>query len=99
MLQVTKIRPKELRVTGQTSELVLFYSFWQTKLWHDWADNLHLDSLRRQVQSVLRNIRVDKQLLLWNGDRQFTEAALYATTRCRAIGIELHHLDPVEVDE
>lgn len=77
-------------LSGDGSELMLFFCIWQTALWPDWiaATVDHVGGIRDHKAAV-RAIRDTGELLLHDGSRIFEDACVFAIDRCRVLGVEV----------
>lgn len=94
MIKVTKSSDGRVaNVSGSECEVMLFYCFWQTKLWPDWMNHQKLgqdsDVATMQHRSVVRNINSGLPLLLSDVGEYFEAACEYAIDRSRLLGIEV----------
>lgn len=80
-------------LTGSECEVMLFYCFWQSKLWPDWMNDSKLgdesDAATRQHKEVIENVNAGRELLLHNAGETFHTAIRYATDKCELLGIEV----------
>lgn len=80
-------------LSGLECEVMLFYCFWQSKLWPDWMNHSKLgdesDVATRQHKSVIENVNAGRELKLHDVGEQFETACQYAIKRCRLLGVEV----------
>jgi hypothetical protein len=94
MITVTKSSDdKVATVSGSECEVMLFYCFWQWKLWPEWMNHAKLgqdsDVATMQHRSVVRNVNSGLPLLLSDVGEYFEAACQFAIERCRLLGIEV----------
>jgi hypothetical protein len=81
-------------LSGSECEVMLFYCFWQSKLWADWMNHSKLgdesDAATRQHKSVIENVNAGRELKLYDVGEQFKTACHYAIERCRLLGVEVN---------
>lgn len=95
MVNVEKLSDgKVAAISGSECELMLFYCFWQSKLWPNWMDYSKLgdesDVATRQHKSVIESINTGRNLHLHDVGEQFEDACQYAVDRCRLLGVEVN---------
>ena len=84
---------KVAMLTGSECEVMLFYCFWQSKLWPDWMNHSKLgdesDSATRQHKAVIESTSNGRGLMLHDVGEQFESACEYAIERCRLLSVEV----------
>jgi hypothetical protein len=76
----------QARVSGDRTEIAVFWAIWQTELWPGWMDVLehpHAVSHREAV----RQIRDTGELLLADSSDRYEQATTLAIQRCKLLGI------------
>jgi hypothetical protein len=76
----------QTRVSGDRTEMAVFWAIWQTQLWPGWMDVLehpHAVSHREAV----RRIRDTGELLLADSSDRYEDATTAAIKRCKLLGI------------
>lgn len=88
---VEKQDGKYVQLTGDPSDIMLFYCLWQTKLWPNWMNHDGLenknDHARKQHYAVAKALEEDNPILLANDQKIFQEALKFAMEQCTKIGI------------
>lgn len=83
---------KYLQVTGNPAEVMLFYTFWQSKLWPDWMDHTTLDVTsdyaHKQHTGVIKAINNGDPILLANDSKVFQDAYRYALNQSNKLNIK-----------
>lgn len=92
MIKITEKQDgKYVQLSGDSSDIMLFYCFWQTKLWPNWMnyDNLgdKNDHARKQHFAVANALVENNPVLLANDQKIFKEALQFAMEQCTKIGI------------
>jgi hypothetical protein len=70
VINIEKIHDKVVSVRGASSEMMLFYCFWETSLWPDWMTyhkmtNREDDAVKQHIR-VLKAIDAGRPVLLFN---------------------------------
>ena len=94
MLRVSKTAyGKIAHVEGAPSDAMLFYTFWQSHMWQDWAHHKSLgkkgDALTRDLVNVCQTLKEGRVLLLSDAGDKFEAAFDFAVAQCSAVGIEV----------
>lgn len=97
MIKVEKSSDKKItKISGSECEMMLFYCFWQSKLWPDWMNYANLgnesDSVTWQHKLVIENVNAGRELLFNDVGEQFETACQYAINRCCLLGIDVNVL-------
>jgi hypothetical protein len=93
MLKIVKSSKKKIAtVTGCDVHRLMFYCFWQLKLWPEWMDYRGLghtnDSLTKQHKMVLKTLSNSSPLLLSFTSGEFEDALYSAIDKCSLLGIQ-----------
>ena len=82
---------KYVQLSGDPSDVMLFYCLWQTKLWPNWMNHDNLDDkndhARKQHYAVANALVENNPILLANDQKVFKEALKFAMDQCTKIGI------------
>ena len=80
-------------VSGNPAEVIMFFSFWQFRLWPNWMKEAKLgdenDVMHRQVSGMLDAVKDGNPLLLHDQGELFEQAFAFAVEKCKAIGINV----------
>lgn len=80
-------------VSGNPAEVIMFFGFWQFKLWPNWMEQAKLgsenDAMHRQVSGMLDAVKDGKPLKLWDSGESFEQAFAFAVEKCKALGINV----------
>ena len=82
---------KYVQLSGDPSDVMLFYCLWQTKLWPNWMNHDTLDDKNDyaliQHYGVAKALEEGNPVLLANDQKIFKEALKFAREQCTKIGI------------
>jgi hypothetical protein len=80
-------------VSGNPADVIMFFNFWQFKLWPNWMSEAKLgtenDHMHRQVSGVIDTVKDGHSLKLHDQGDNFEQAFDFAVEKCKAIGIEV----------
>lgn len=80
-------------VSGNPAEVIMFFGFWQFKLWPNWMSEAKLgsenDAMHRQVSGMLDAVKDGNPLKLWDSGELFEQAFDFAVEKCKALGINV----------
>lgn len=83
---------KYLQLTGHSSHVMVFYTFWQTKLWPDWMNHTGIgnknDYAHKQHVGVINALSVSDPILLANDQKVYKDAYKFALEQCSKLGIK-----------
>lgn len=88
MIRVVK-KDKHVRVSGPPGELMLFYCFWESHLWPDWASSKS-DGLDQELKDLVSSINSTGEFHLVTGKPLFDKAFEVAMERFASLGIVVH---------
>lgn len=80
-------------VSGNPAETIMFFNFWQFKLWPNWMEQAKLgvasDIMHRQVSGMLESVVAGHSIKLHDQGQNFEQAFAFAVEKCRALGVEV----------
>lgn len=80
-------------VSGNPIEVIMFFNFWQFKLWPNWMSEAKLgsenDVMHRQVSWILDAVKDGRPLIMNDAGKEFEQAFDFAVGKCRALGISV----------
>ena len=80
-------------VSGNPVEVVMFFNFWQFKLWPNWIEQAKLgnenDIMHRQVSGMLDSVKDGHSLKLHDQGENFEQAFEFAVEKCKSLGINV----------
>jgi hypothetical protein len=80
-------------VSGNPADVIMFFNFWQFKLWPNWMSEAKLgtetDPMHRQISGMLDAVKDGKPLTLWDSGGLFEQAFAFAVEKCKALGINV----------
>lgn len=80
-------------VTGNSVEVIMFFNFWQFRLWTTWMEQAKLgdprEGIHKQVSRVIADVKDGKPLLLCDHSEFFEKAFDFAVEKCKALGINV----------
>ena len=75
-------------LTGPVAELMLFYTVWKTRAWPHWVDS-DAETAKLEVKNVIERFNSGVNKLYLSNTSPFKEAYTYATSRLRALDIQI----------
>ena len=76
----------QAKVSGDRTEIAVFWALWQTWLWPGWMDSLNHPHAISHREAV-RQIRDTGELLIADSSGRYETATVAAIEKCRALGI------------
>lgn len=80
-------------VSGNPAEVIMFFHFWQFRLWPNWMSEAKLgtenDVMHREVSGVIDTVKDGHSLKLCDKGENFEQAFAFAVEKCKAIGIDV----------
>lgn len=95
MIRVIKIHDgQHISLSGSPPEVMLFFGFWQHRLWPSWQTEAKFgkpdDHFTQMLKTAVENVKEGRPLLLQNDKPEFVMALEFALSRCELLGVEIY---------
>jgi len=91
---ITNHDGQHVTLSGSPPEVMLFFGFWQHRLWPQWPDEAKFgkpdDHFTSMIKTVVSNVKEGRWLLLQNDKPEFRMALEFALSRCELLGIDIY---------